>query len=200
MINKPELDNQQLKMKRRISSLYALLALVACTTLAVVLSMKPVDNITNKRDSVNIKVYYLNGNIDTAGASLDSSDARRIKSFNDNKICVSVFRTGEADEESVKNFVLSWLYVRYPSLNITDESVVHKSSKWAKSHEACDDTYMSNVFQYDRRMAQTDVAMDNVVSNWFRSGFVIFLGSLGFITVLWFISIYRNELNHYNNR
>ena len=121
MINKPELDNQQLKMKRRISSLYALLALVACTTLAVVLSMKPVDNITNKRDSVNIKVYYLNGNIDTAGASLDSSDARRIKSFNDNKICVSVFRTGEADEESVKNFVLSWLYVRYPSLNITDE-------------------------------------------------------------------------------
>lgn len=200
MINKPDLDSQQIKMKRRISSLYALLVLVICIIVAVVLSMKPIESITNERHSVNIKLFYFEGNINTAGINLDEDDSRRIKSFNDNKICVSVFRTADADETTVKNFVLSWLYFRYPELTITDDSIRYISSKWRRSHEACDDAYMSNVFQYDKRMAQTDIAMDNVVSNWMKSGMVIFLGALNVIMVLWFISLYRDELNHYNSR
>lgn len=200
MINKPNLDERQIKMKRRLSMLYALLVLVICIIAALLLSMKPLNSITSKRDSVNIKLFYFEGNIDTDGVKLSDADALRIKSFNENKICVSAFRTGEIDEEKAKNFVLSWLYVHYPTLNITDDSLIYKSSRWRRSYDACDDTYLSNVFQYDKRMAQTDITMDNIVRNWATSGLIIFLGAINVIMVLWFISLYRDELNHYNNR
>lgn len=200
MINRPNLDEKQIKMKRRLSMLYALLVLVICIIAALLLSMKPLNSITSKRDSVNIKLFYFEGNIDTDGVKLSDADALRIKSFNENKICVSAFRTGEIDEEKAKNFVLSWLYVRYPTLNITDDSLIYKSSRWRRSYDACDDTYLSNVFQYDKRMAQTDITMDNIVRNWATSGLIIFLGAINVIMVLWFISLYRDELNHYNNR
>lgn len=200
MYKKPELDKKQVKMKGRITSLYALLVLVICMIVAIVLSMQPINSVTGKRDSVSITMYYFDGNIDTTGVSLNSTDARRIKSFNDNRICVSVFRTAEANEVATKNFVLSWLYVNYPALTITDDSLVFTEKKWRKSHDACDDTYMSNVFQYEKRMAQTDISMNNMVTNWWLSGLILFLGSLNVIMVLWFISLYKDELEHYKNR
>lgn len=200
MINKPNLDEKQIKMKRRLSMLYALLVLVICIIAALLLSMKPLNSITSERDSVNIKLFYFEGNIDTEGVELDDADALRIKSFNDNKICVSAFRTAEVDEDKAKNFVLSWLYVRYPMLDITDDSIIYKSSRWRRSHDACDDTYLSNVFQYDKRMAQTDITMDNIVRNWATSGLIIFLGAINVIMVLWFISLYKDELDYYKNR
>lgn len=200
MIRKPILDDEQLKMKRRLSMLYALLVLVICIIAALVLSMKPLHSITSERDSVPIKLIYFTGAINTDGADLSDADALRIKSFNENQICVSAFRTGEIDEVKAKNFVLSWLHVRYPSLDITEDSIVHKNTRWRKSFDACDDTYLSNVFQYDKRMAQTDITMDNIVANWAASGLIIFLGAINVIMVLWFISLYRDELNHYNDR
>ncbi|MBO6223960.1 MAG: hypothetical protein J6N72_00665 [Psychrobacter sp.] len=200
MINKPNLDNEQVKMKRRLSMLYALLVLVICIIVALVMSMKPLNSITSERDSVPIKLFYFQGAIDTTGADLSEADELRIKSFNDNKICVSAFRTGEIDEVKAKNFVLSWLYVHYPSVDITENSIIYKNTRWRKSHEACDDAYLSNIFQYDKRMAQSDITMDNIVTNWATSGLIIFLGAINVIMVLWFISLYRNELNHYRDR
>lgn len=200
MINKPNLDEEQIKMKRRLSMLYALLVLVICIIVALVLSMKPLHSITSERDSIPIKLIYFEGNIDTQGADLSDADALRIKSFNENKICVSAFKTGEIDEVNAKNFVLSWLHVRYPSVTITEDALIYKKTRWRKSYDACDDTYLSNVFQYDKRMAQSDITMDNIVTNWATSGLIIFLGAINVIMVLWFISIYRDELNHYNDR
>ena len=180
--------------------LYALLVLVICIIVALVMSMKPLNSITSERDSVPIKLFYFQGAIDTTGADLSEADELRIKSFNDNKICVSAFRTGEIDEVKAKNFVLSWLYVHYPSVDITENSIIYKNTRWRKSHEACDDAYLSNIFQYDKRMAQSDITMDNIVTNWATSGLIIFLGAINVIMVLWFISLYRNELNHYRDR
>lgn len=196
----PKLDDKQLKTKRRLSTLYALLVLVVIVIAAILMSMKPISSITTERDSVNINVYYFKGNIDTDGVVLSKADERRIKSFNENKICVSVFKTADADEESTKNFLLSWMYVRFPNVNITDDSVVFTEKRWRPSFDACDDAYMSNVFQYEKRMAQTDISMDNVVRNWWRSGLMMFLGAINVIMVLWFISINRNEMAHYKDR
>lgn len=200
MADEPKLDKRQTKMKYRLSMMYALLVLVTGVILALVLSMKPIDGISSKRDSMNIKLLYFEGNIDTEGSNLSESDSSRINALNNNDICVSSFKSAEMTEESAKNFLLSWLYVRYPGLDITEDSVIYKESKWRKSHEACQDTYLSNVFQYDKRKAQTDVTMDNIVENWMKSGLIVFLGVVNIITVLWFISIHRKELDHYNTR
>lgn len=197
---RPKLDKEQLKIKLRLSTLYALLVLVIAIIIALLLAMKPLDSIDFERQSQNLKTYYFKGNIDTNGANLTDEEALRINSFNKNKICVSVIRTAEGTEESTKNFVLSWLFVNYPNLKITDDSIVFLSEKWTRSHKACDDAYMSNVFQFDKRKAQTEVTMANVVTNWRYSGMIIFLGAINVIMVLWFISINRDALSHYRNR
>ncbi len=196
----PDLDKRQLKTKRRLSTLYALLVLVIAVIAALLLSMKPLSSIDYERKSQNIAVYYFEGAIDTSGVALNDKQKLRINSFNDNKICVSVVRTAEGNEVSTKNFVLSWLFVNYPTLNINDDSIKFLSHKWTKSHEACDDAYMSNVFQYDKRQAQTDITMDNIVTNWRLSGLILFLGAINVIMVLWFISINRDEMAHYRDR
>ena len=200
MINKPKLDERQEKMKWRISSMYAMLVLIAGLIIAVLMSMEPIDSITTERDSVNIKLFYFEGNINTDGVLLNDDEARRIQSFNDNKICVSVFETADVSETAVKNFVLSWLYVKYPQVSITDDSLIHTKTRWRRSHEACDDTYLSNIFQYDKRKAQTDITMDNIVTNWWRSGLIIFLGAINIVMSLWFISHYKNEIEYYRER